>query len=134
MIEKPDTPTASFRRYAQAFQSLSPKAVAEHFNEPAIMITPRGISAFTTAADVAQAYGRLMAELPGLSYSRTEFFEITERRLSDDLALVTGSGVWKTASGDDLPHSHFGMSYTLRRAGNTWRIVVAAIHDPDSVR
>jgi hypothetical protein len=26
---------------------------------------------------------------------------------------------------------YFGLTYILRRSGDTWRIVVAAIHDPD---
>jgi hypothetical protein len=29
---------------------------------------------------------------------------------------------------------YVGLTYTLRRSGDTWRIVVAAIHDPDSKR
>ncbi len=49
-------------------------------------------------------------DLPARGYERTEFSSITARRLSDDLAIVTGSG------------------------GETWRIVVAAIHDPDATK
>ena len=33
-----------------------------------------------------------------------------------------------TANDDLMP---FGMTYTMRRSGQTWRIVVAAIHAPD---
>jgi hypothetical protein len=29
---------------------------------------------------------------------------------------------------------YFELMYTLRRLGDIWRIVVAAIHDPDSKR
>ena len=115
-----------------AFRSLDATAVAEYFSHPSLMITPEGVFAFTTARDVEQAYGRVMGELPARGYSHTEFGELTERRLSDDLALVAGNGVWKNTRGDEL--SHFGVTYTWRRVGDAWRIVVAAIHEPDLER
>jgi ketosteroid isomerase-like protein len=127
--EGPGKAADAFRRYAQAFQSLDPRAVARHFNEPALLIMPQGVLALSTAADVEQAYARIMADLPALGYARTEFASLAERQLSDDLALVTGSGVWKKATGEAF--MPFGMTYTLRRSADTWRIVVAAIHDPD---
>jgi ketosteroid isomerase-like protein len=128
--EEPGNAIDSFRRYAQAFQSLDPKAVAQHFYEPSLLITPQGILALSTAADVERAYARLMADLPARGYAGTAFSVLTERRLSDDLALVTGAGVWKKASGEEF--MPFGLTYTLRRSGSTWRIVVGVIHDPDS--
>ena len=123
------TAIAAFRHYAQAFQSLNPKAVAQYFNQPSLMITPQGVLAFITAADVEQAYARVMAELPARGYSRTEFSPLVERRLGEDLAVVTGRGVWKTATGDEL--SHFGLTYTLHRSSETWHIVIAAILESD---
>jgi hypothetical protein len=79
-------------------------------------------------AAVERAYARVMADMPP-DYVRTEFGPLTVHRLSDDLAMVSGSGAWKNAANDDL--MLFGMTYTLRRRGQDWRIVVAAIHAPD---
>ena len=121
------TALETFRRYAQAFQSLDPVAVARHFHIPSLMITPQGVLAFASGADVEQAYGRVMADLPARGYAGTEFSELVERKLGDDLAAVTGGGAWKTATGEEF--SPFGMTYMFRRAGDTWRIVLAAIHD-----
>ena len=118
----------SFRQYADAFQSLDAKAVARHFHEPAMLIAPQGVLALPTAAAVEAAYSRVMADLPARGYSRTEFSGLSERRLNDDLAVVTGAGVWKNASGEEF--SRFGVTYTLRRVASTWRIVVAAIYEP----
>jgi hypothetical protein len=67
-----------------------------------------------------------MADMPP-DYVRTEFSPLSVHRLSDDLTMVSGSGAWKNAANDDL----IGMTYTLRRIGETWHIVVAAIHAPD---
>jgi ketosteroid isomerase-like protein len=120
---------AAFRLYARAFQALDAGAAAQHFHEPALLITPETTVALPTVAAIEQTYARLMADLPARGYARTEFSPLTERRLGDDLALVSGSAAWKNASGEDL--MRFGMTYMLRRTGQTWRIVVAAIHAPD---
>ncbi|HKE15397.1 MAG TPA: DUF4440 domain-containing protein [Kofleriaceae bacterium] len=120
----------AFRLYTQAFQSLDPRAVARHFHEPALSITPQGVSALPTRAAVVQAYERVMADLPARGFALTEFSPLTGRRLADDLAVVTCSAVWKTSSGADL--MRFGMSFTLRHATNEWLIVVAGIHDADA--
>ncbi|MGH9161785.1 MAG: nuclear transport factor 2 family protein [Vicinamibacteraceae bacterium] len=115
----------AFRRYTQAFQALDARAVAQHFHEPAFFITPKDVLALPTVEAVEQTYARVMADMPP-DYARTEFSSLSEHRLSDDLAMVRGGGVWKNAANEDL--MPFGMTYTLRRSGQTWRIVVAAIH------
>ena len=120
----------AFASYAKAFQALDPKAVAAHFHEPALMITPRGVNALPNAAAVEQAYARIMAELPAQRYARTEFSPIEERELGDDLTVPTGSGTWVDTSGKKF--MPFGMTYTLRRTGQKWRIVSAMIHGADA--
>lgn len=119
----------AFRTYARAFNALDPAAVAQYFHEPALLITPDRTIALPTRAVVEQTYRRVMADLPARGYVRTEFTPLSERRLSDDLAIVSGEGRWKNAADEDF--MRFGMTYTLRRTGETWRIVVGAIHAPD---
>ena len=119
---------AAFKRYTQAFGALDARAVAQHFYEPALLITPKEVIPLPTAATVEQTYAGIMGELPR-DYTHTEFRGLSERRLGDDLALVTGNGSWKNASNDDI--MPFGMTYTLRRTGDSWRIVVVAIHASD---
>ena len=118
----------AFRRYTQAFQALDARAVAQHFHEPAFFITPEDVLVLPTVEAVEQTYARVMADMPP-DYARTEFSPLSEHRLSDDLAMVSGGGVWKNTANQDL--MPFGMTYTLRRSGQIWRIVVAAIHAPD---
>jgi uncharacterized protein (TIGR02246 family) len=118
----------AFQRYTRAFQALDARAVAQHFHEPAFFITPKDVRALPTRAAVEQTYAQVMADMPS-DYARTEFGPVSVHRLGDDLAMVSGSGTWKnTADQDFMP---FGMTYTLRRHEQTWRIVVAAIHAPD---
>jgi hypothetical protein len=116
---------ATFRRYAHAFQSLDPKAVARHFHKPLLLITPHGVEALRAISDVEQVYARLMADLPAQGYAGTEFSSLAEQRLSDDLAIVSGAGVRKKATGEAF--APCGMTYTLRRAESAWLIAVATI-------
>jgi len=117
---------AAFKLYTQAFGALDAKAVARHFHEPALLITPKDVIVLPTAAAVEQTYAGIMRDMPR-DYVRTEFRNLTERRLGDDVALVTGDGSWKNAANDDI--MPFGMTYTLKRiGGDSWRIVAAVIH------
>lgn len=131
-MDNKDTQEAieAFRRYTHAFQSLDPRAVATHFHEPALMINPRGVVALPTGGAVVQSYAPLMAELAAQGYVNTEFSQLVGRRLSSDMTVVSGSGVWKKKSGESF--NAFGMTYTLRRVGGVWRIVVAIIHEPNA--
>jgi ketosteroid isomerase-like protein len=119
---------AAFKLYTQAFGALDAQAVARHFHEPALLITPKEVIALPTATTVEETYAGIMGELPR-DYVRTEFRGLSERVVGDDLAVVTGSGSWKNAANDDI--MPFGMTYTLKRTAGAWRIVVAAIHAPD---
>jgi ketosteroid isomerase-like protein len=120
----------AFRRYARDFQTLQASAVVSHFHRPAIMISPRGVVALPDSEAVEGMYRGVMADLVKSSYARTDFRNLSEQHLSNELALVTGSGVWVDTAGKQL--SSFGLSYTFRFSEGRWRIVVATIHDPSS--
>jgi ketosteroid isomerase-like protein len=122
----------SFRSYAQAFQALDAESVSRHFHEPALLITPSEVAAARTNADVERAYARIMSGLPAQGYAGTEFSALRATRLSDDLAVVTGTGVWKRTGGETF--APFGVTYTLRRVGTAWRIIVAAVYPRESPR
>ena len=129
-MEAPDHAEAAeaFRQYARAFEQLDPAAVVPYFNQPAILVSPQGVVGLATAAEVEQFFRRVMGELRAQGYARSEFPALTERRLGADLAVVSGVGSWKKATGEEL--RRFGLTYTLCRTDKTWRIVLAAIHEP----
>jgi ketosteroid isomerase-like protein len=122
------TAMEAFRSYAAAFQKLDAKAVAEHFHEPALMITPIGIFSTPNGAAVEEVYRGVMRDISAHGYARTEFAGLSERRLAQGLAIVSGNGVQKKASGEVL--QPFGVTYTLKHVTHGWRIVVATIHEP----
>ena len=121
---------AVFRRYAAAFESLQATAVVPFLHEPALFISPQGVVALSTAAEVERFFGRVMADLRGQGYAKSEFSDLRQHDLGRDLALVSGVGVWRKATGEEL--RRFGLTYTLCRTAGSWKLVVAAVHDPDA--
>lgn len=119
----------AFKRYVEAFEGLSPQAVVPFYNEPAMLISPQGIVALPTGADVEKLFAGVMSSLREQGYARSEFPRLAGLPLSEDLAIVTGVGVWRKKTGEEL--RRFGLTYTLCRAPESWKIVVALIHDPD---
>ena len=121
---------AAFMRYVEIFERLDSRAIALCYNEPALFISPQIIASLPTTASVEQFFVTVTADLKVQGYSRSEFPRLVEHYLSNDLALVSGVGVWKKASGEQL--RRFGLTFTLRQTGPSWRIVVATIHDENS--
>jgi hypothetical protein len=117
----------AFQEYAQAFQSLDPRAAAQHFHAPALMATPNGVSAVADASAAEQVYRGVMAELPAMGYARSVFPNLSGRRLSRDLAVVSGGCIWETASGKEI--RRFDIMYTLCRTAGVWKILTALIYD-----
>lgn len=122
------TALEAFRAYTRAFSALDARSAASHFAEPAILVTPRGVNALPDRAAVERAYAAIMAELPAQGYERTDFTDLRERRLTENLVEVSGKGSWIRKDGS--PFMPFGLTYTLRRADDVWRIVVALVHEP----
>src|SRR5258708_34559887 len=86
---------AAFKRYAEVFEGLNPHAVVPYYNEPSLLISPQGVVSLPTGADVERFFARVMSDLRGQGYARSEFPRLAELPLSDDLSLVTGVAVWR---------------------------------------
>jgi hypothetical protein len=120
----------AFRRYVAVFERLEPRAVAAFYNKPAMLISPQGVVALPTAEAVEQVFTRVMGDLRDQEYARSEFRRLAEHRLSSNLAMVSGVGVWLKDSGQEI--RRFGLTYTFCRQTDAWLIAVAAVHDEDA--
>src|SRR5260221_12622121 len=92
----------AFKRYVEAFEGLSPRTVVPFYNEPALMISPQGIVALPTSADVEKLFDGLMSDLRDQGYAGSEFPRLAELPLSEDLLIVTVIGVWRKKKGEGL--------------------------------
>jgi len=122
-----DGPESAFRAYLQAIETLDPEKALPFYHLPSMFIAPHGVFPVPDTNTARALLSQFMEQLRGQSYRRTEVADLTVRNLSPDLASCAGTFVRFNASGKEI--ARVGFTYTMRRAGS-WKIVVAAVHDP----
>jgi ketosteroid isomerase-like protein len=123
--------TQTFTDYMQTFQTLDPHATHPYFHAPCMFIPPQGVRVLATAADVEALLTQVMEDLKARSYGRSEVMDLHVKQMSRNTAFVSVSRVRYTTDGREL--ERFGEIYTLRMTEGGWKIVVAMIHDPDTI-
>ena len=121
----------TFTHYVQTFQTLDPHATLAYCHVPCIFISPQGVRVMATAAGVAALFTQVMAGLKARSYARSELTDLHVHQMSENAAFVNVSRVRYATGGQEL--ERLGETYTLRKTEDGWKIVVAMIHDPDTV-
>jgi hypothetical protein len=96
-----------------------------------MFIPPQGVRVLATAADVQALLTQVMESLKARSYARSELTELHAHQMSESTGLVSVSRVRYKTDGEEL--ERLGETYTLRRTEGGWKIVVAMIHDPETV-
>ena len=131
MLGEEEAISQTFTNYTQAFQTLDPRAVLPYFHVPCMFIPPQGVRVLATAADVEALLTQVMKGLKARSYARSELMDLHVKQMSGNTALVSVSRARYTPDGREL--ERLGETYTLRRTEGGWKIVVAMIHDPDTI-
>src|SRR5215475_12232885 len=131
MAREEEAITQTFTKYVQTFQTLGPHATLPYFHVPCMFIPPQGVRVLATAADIEALLTQVMQGLKARSYARSELTELHAHQMSENTALVSVSRVRYKTDGEEL--ERLGETYTLRRTEGGWKIVVAMIHDPDTI-
>ncbi len=126
-----DTPKATLRAYIRAFETLDPEAALPFYHLPSMFIAPQGVFAAPDAGTVRALLAQFMDQLRAQSYRHTDVSGLEVRALSSGLASCTGVFVRFNASGQEIARP--GFTYTMRNSSGSWKIVVAAVHDPLTV-
>ncbi|HVQ13579.1 MAG TPA: DUF4440 domain-containing protein [Vicinamibacterales bacterium] len=125
------TITQAFERYVDTFQSLDPKATLRHLQVPALVLDARGPLVLSNEAEAEAFLTNVMRDLEARGYARSEIVESHLHVLSEALAVVSVSRIRYADTGREL--ERLGETYTLRKTGDDWKIVVAVVHDADRV-
>ena len=123
-----DNPEAALHAYIRAFEALDPEAALPFYHLPSMFIAPQGVFAAPDASTVRALLAQFMDQLRAQAYRRTELRGVEVRSLSAGLASCAGVFVRFNASGQEIARP--GFTYTMRNSGGSWKIVVAAVHDP----
>ena len=122
-----DDPESAFRAYIQAVETLDPELALPFYHLPSMFIAPNGVFPVPDTDTARALLSQFMGQLRSQSYRRTEVVGLAVRTLSQDLASCAGTFARFNAGGEEI--ARVGFTYTMRNAGS-WKIVVAAVHDP----
>ena len=125
------TITQAFERYVDTFQSLDPKATLRHLQVPALVLDARGPLVLSNEAEAEAFLTNVMRDLEARGYTRSAITESYVHLLGETTALVSVSRIRYATAGREL--ERLGETYTLRKTGDDWKIVVAVVHDADRV-
>lgn len=129
MTTSEDAVTKTYRKYFDAFQTLSPAAVMPYLHLPFMIVTPLSVAAVTTAAEARTLLATMMHALKSRGYASSECANLTAKPLSHSTALVSARVVRFKVDGEEL--EQFGATYLFRHTDGAWRIAVLITHDPD---
>jgi ketosteroid isomerase-like protein len=123
--------TQTFTSYVQAFQTLNPQAMVPYCEAPCMLISSQGTLVMATPAEIEALFIGLIEGLKARSYGRSELTDLHVKQMSDHIAFVSVSRVRYRTDGQEL--ERLGETYTFRKTADGWKIVAAAMHDPDTI-
>jgi ketosteroid isomerase-like protein len=123
--------TQTFTDYIHTFQTLDPQATLSYCHTPCMFISPQGVRVMATQVEAAALFTQVMEGLKARRYARSELTDLHVHQMSENTAFVSVGRVRYATAGEEL--ERLGETYTFRKTEAGWKIVVAMIHDPDTV-
>ena len=118
-------PQEAVHKYYEAFSTLDLGAIAAHYCEPTMTITPQGVFAAGSRAALAESLAPLVNSLRARGYGRSEFVQSQVTPLSETAALVRGVAVRYAAAGPEMERIPF--SYLMHRDEVGWKIAALIV-------
>ena len=117
--------------YNKAFANLKPSILGPFYHYPSILITPETSVSINNWLKLWIVFTKIVLDLKKQNYGRSETSPLQVKFLADNLASV--SAVVTRYTKDNHALNTFGFTYTLRKVGVQWKIIVGIIHDVDAV-
>lgn len=122
----------TFQSYAKTFEALNPLAVLSFYYYPALLISPDKAAALNNPLEGLVKLAIVMAELKRRGYDHAHTKSLSVRQLDQNLAIVSGVVIrYKKdrQQKDDTELERFGLTYTLRRVEENWKIITGILHN-----
>lgn len=117
-----------FQNYAKTFEELRPSTVLPFYHYPALLISREKVATITNCWSGFVAFTVVMSDLKQRNYAYSKMPSLSARRLDNNLAIVSGIVIRYTKDHTEL--ERFGLTYTLRKVGERWKIITGTLHDP----
>ena len=113
--------------YNKAFANLKPSILGPFYHYPSILITPETSVSINNWLKLWIVFTKIVLDLKKQNYGRSETSPLQVKFLADNLASV--SAVVTRYTKDNQALNTFGFTYTLRKVGPQWKIIVGIIHN-----
>jgi hypothetical protein len=113
--------------YNKAFANLKPSILGPFYHYPSILITPETSVSINNWLKLWIVFTKIVLDLKKQNYGRSETSPLQVKFLADNLASV--SAVVTRYTKDNQALNTFGFTYTLRKVGAQWKIIVGIIHN-----
>ena len=125
----PTDTQAFFERYAEAYEKYDPKAVAELYFIPAVIMSDDSKDVFTTNADVTMYVERLMDKLRLIGAAKFNPDVCQTMRLSEN--ILFSNVKWDFSTEDNQLIFSCFVSYTLQSIDGELKVVVTVMDDEE---
>jgi hypothetical protein len=126
MATDQETILKTFQEYAKAFETLNPLSVLDFYHFPAMLISPSKTVSIGNWAVGLGVFLLVMLELKARGYERSEMQALNVNQLSDEIAIISGSVT--RYKEQNIILEKFGLSYTLQKVDNTWKITIGILY------
>ncbi|MCC5634855.1 hypothetical protein LC593_03130 [Nostoc sp. CHAB 5844] len=121
----------TIEQYNKVFKKLQPSALFPFYHYPLILVTPETSIAINNKLKLWLVFTKIIGDLKRQNYDRSETSSLKVKLLSENLSI--GSGVATRYTKDNKVLNSFGFTYTLRKVGDRWKIIVGTIHDAEPI-
>jgi len=123
--------TQTYTDSMHAFQTLNPPAGLSYCHVPCMLIAPQAVCVMATLAEVEALFTHVLEELKTRNYARSGVTDLHVQQMSEHIAFLSVSRVRYTIDGHE--RERLGEMYTFRKTDDGWKIVVATMHDPQTI-
>lgn len=118
---------ARFIAYATAFETLKTENVTPFFHHPAMLMTSQQVALMNNDDEVKGVFQALFADLKRKNFARSEMNSIQVKQVSENQAIVSGTATRYRQDKSVL--EEFGLTYTLRKGDDDWKIICGVLHE-----
>ena len=123
-----DTPESALRAYIHVLEALDVETALPFYYVPSMFIAPQGVFAAPDVGTLRTLLAQFIEQQRTQSYRRTDISNLSCRMIPRGLASCSGVFVRYNAGGEEF--ARVGFTYTMREENGSWKIVVAAVHEP----
>jgi hypothetical protein len=123
----------TFLSYSQTFEQMvktgDASIIVPFLHIPAILIAPdQDPILMASDSAITVVFGQLIQQLKDAQFDHSKLTSINAKGLSPTEVIISGTATRYKDAAETLILQSFGFTYTLRKSGIDWKIILGIIH------